>query len=84
MAQAGFAGFFGIPPENVHLRSPFLGGGFGSKAIIAGPQILCILAAKMVGRPVKLALSRDQMFGPVGIAVRRGSICVSVSMAKAI
>ncbi|MEO4000392.1 xanthine dehydrogenase family protein molybdopterin-binding subunit [Mesorhizobium sp. CAU 1732] len=66
MARAGFAGFFGIPPENVHLRSPFLGGGFGSKAIIAGPQILCILAAKMVGRPVKLVLPRDQMFGPVG------------------
>ncbi len=66
MARAGFAGYFGIPPENVHLRSPFLGGGFGSKAILVGPQILAILAARMLGRPVKLVLSRDQMFGPVG------------------
>jgi xanthine dehydrogenase YagR molybdenum-binding subunit len=66
MARAGFAAFFGIPAENVLLRSPFLGGGFGSKAILAGPQILCILAARMLGRPVKLVLPRDQMFGPVG------------------
>ena len=66
LAQAAFAAFFGIPPENVHIRSPFLGGGFGSKAIIAGPQILAILAARMLGRPVKLVLRREQMFGPVG------------------
>lgn len=66
LARGQFAGFFGIPPENVVLRSPFIGGGFGSKAILAGPQILTILAARMVGRPVKLALTRQQMFGPVG------------------
>lgn len=66
MSRAGYAGFFGIPPENVLLRSPFLGGGFGSKAIMAGPQILCVLAARMLGRPVKLVLPRDQMYGPVG------------------
>lgn len=66
MARAEFAAYFGIPAENVHLRSPFLGGGFGSKAILVGPQILCILAARMLGRPVKLVLTRDQMFGPVG------------------
>ena len=66
LSQAAFAGYFGIPPENVHLRSPFLGGGFGSKAIIVGPQLLAILAARMLGRPVKLVLPRDQMFGPVG------------------
>ncbi len=66
MARGAFAAFFGIPPENVLLRSPFLGGGFGSKAILAGPQILAVLAARMLGRPVKLVLRRDQMFGPVG------------------
>ncbi|MCR0984015.1 xanthine dehydrogenase family protein molybdopterin-binding subunit [Roseomonas populi] len=60
------AGIFGIPPENVHVRSPFLGGGFGSKGLISGPQLLGILAARMVGRPVKLVLSRPQMYGPVG------------------
>jgi xanthine dehydrogenase YagR molybdenum-binding subunit len=66
MSRAGFGGFFGIPPENVTIRSPFLGGGFGSKAIMTGPYILCILAARTLGRPVKLVFPRDQMFGPVG------------------
>ena len=58
--------YFGIPPENILIRSPYLGGGFGSKAIINGPQILAILAARMTGRPVKLVLTREQMFGPTG------------------
>lgn len=66
MAQGRIAGLFGISPENIHIRSPFLGGGFGSKGLIAGPQILGIMAARMVGKPVKLVLRREQMFGPVG------------------
>ena len=66
MAQGRIAGLFGISPANIHIRSPFLGGGFGSKGFIAGPQLLGILAARLVGRPVKLVLSRAQMYGPVG------------------
>jgi xanthine dehydrogenase YagR molybdenum-binding subunit len=66
MAQGRIAGLFGIAPENIHIRSPFLGGGFGSKGLIAGPQLLGILAAKLVGRPVKLVLRREHMYGPVG------------------
>jgi xanthine dehydrogenase YagR molybdenum-binding subunit len=31
-----------------------------------GPQVLGILAARLVGRPVKLVLRREQMYGPVG------------------
>jgi xanthine dehydrogenase YagR molybdenum-binding subunit len=66
LSCASYAAYFGIPAENVVIRSPFLGGGFGSKAILNGPQILAILAARMLGRPVKLALTRAQMYGPVG------------------
>tara|TARA_R110000764_G_scaffold110653_2_gene197332 strand:+ start:37413 stop:39659 length:2247 start_codon:yes stop_codon:yes gene_type:complete len=66
LSCAGFAYFFGIPPENVTLRSPYIGGGFGSKAIPTGPQVLAILAARMTQRPVKLMFTRQQMFGPVG------------------
>ena len=66
MAQARIAGLFGIAPENIHIRSPFLGGGFGSKGLMSGPQVLGIMAARLVGRPVKLVLRREQMFGPVG------------------
>jgi xanthine dehydrogenase YagR molybdenum-binding subunit len=66
MAQGRIAGLFGISPEKIHIRSPFLGGGFGCKGLVKGPQVLGILAAKLVGRPVKLVLRREQMFGPVG------------------
>ena len=65
LSRGIFARYFDIPPENVTLRSPFLGGGFGSKAIVVGPQLLAILAARKLQRPVKLALRRSQMFGPV-------------------
>ena len=60
------AGLFGIAPDKIHIRSPFLGGGFGSKGLISGPQILGIMAARLVGRPVKLVLRREHMYGPVG------------------
>ena len=66
MAQGRIAGLFGIAPEGIHIRSPFLGGGFGSKGMISGPQVLGIMAARLVGRPVKLVLRREQMYGPVG------------------
>jgi xanthine dehydrogenase YagR molybdenum-binding subunit len=60
------AGMFGIDPQNVEIRSPFIGGGFGNKGIFLGPQILGILAAKVVGRPVKLVMRREQLYGPFG------------------
>jgi xanthine dehydrogenase YagR molybdenum-binding subunit len=66
LAQGRIAGLFGISPDKIHIRSPFLGGGFGSKGLISGPQVLGILAARLVGRPVKLVLRREQMYGPVG------------------
>jgi xanthine dehydrogenase YagR molybdenum-binding subunit len=65
MARERIAGLFGISLEKIHIRSPFLGGGFGSKGL-TGPQVLGILAARLAGRPVKLVLRREQMFGPVG------------------
>ncbi len=66
MARARIAGLFGIPAENIEIRSPFLGGGFGCKGMLSGPQVLGIMAARLVGWPVKLVLRREQMFGPVG------------------
>jgi xanthine dehydrogenase YagR molybdenum-binding subunit len=66
LAQGRIAGLFGIPSENIHIRSPFLGGGFGSKGLVTGPQVLGIMAARLVRRPVKLVLRREQMYGPVG------------------
>jgi xanthine dehydrogenase YagR molybdenum-binding subunit len=66
LAQGRIAGLFGISPDKIHIRSPYLGGGFGSKGLMSGPQVLGILAARLVGRPVKLVLRREHMYGPVG------------------
>ncbi len=66
IAQGRVAGLFGISPEDIHIRSPYLGGGFGGKGLIAGPQVLGIMAARLVGRPVKLVCRREQLYGPVG------------------
>jgi xanthine dehydrogenase YagR molybdenum-binding subunit len=49
IAQGRLAGLLGIPPENIHIRSPFLGGGFGSKGAPWSPQVLGIMAARLVG-----------------------------------
>jgi len=66
IAQGRLAGLFGISPDKIHIRSPFLGGGFGSKGLMSGPQVLGILAARLVNKPVKLVLRREHMYGPVG------------------
>lgn len=61
------AEMLGIKPDNVRVISEFLGGGFGSKGPTWSHVVLCAMAAQKVNRPVKLALSRPQMFGPVGL-----------------
>ncbi len=61
-AQKTLAGLFGIAPENVRVIAPFLGGGFGSKGNCWPPATLAAIASKMVNRPVKLVLSRAQMY----------------------
>jgi xanthine dehydrogenase YagR molybdenum-binding subunit len=57
---------FGIPLENVNSICPYVGGGFGSKGSVWSHVVLAAMAAKEIGRPVKLSLDRNQMFGPVG------------------
>jgi xanthine dehydrogenase YagR molybdenum-binding subunit len=56
----------GIPLESVHLQCPYTGGGFGSKGSTWSHVILAAMAAKVTQKPVKLALERPQMWGPVG------------------
>jgi xanthine dehydrogenase YagR molybdenum-binding subunit len=57
---------FGIPAENVRVISHFIGGGFGSKGSVWSHVPLCAIAAREIGRPVRLALARSQNYGPVG------------------
>jgi xanthine dehydrogenase YagR molybdenum-binding subunit len=65
-ASSAVAAVFGIPADQVRVISPFVGGGFGSKGSSWSHVTLCAMAAKQTGRPVRLALERPQMFGPVG------------------
>jgi xanthine dehydrogenase YagR molybdenum-binding subunit len=69
-AQHAAAGTLNIKPENVRIVSPFIGGGFGSKGGQWANLVLAAVAAKMVNRPVQLALNRQQMFNSVGLRQR--------------
>jgi xanthine dehydrogenase YagR molybdenum-binding subunit len=60
------AGMFGVAPENVRVISKYIGGGFGGKGSAWPHVILTAMAAKMIGRAVKIALWRPQMWGSVG------------------
>jgi xanthine dehydrogenase YagR molybdenum-binding subunit len=52
----------GIPRENIHIVAPYIGGGFGGKGSILADAVLAAVAAKQVGRPVKVTLQRALMF----------------------
>jgi xanthine dehydrogenase YagR molybdenum-binding subunit len=52
----------GIPEENVHLLSPYIGGGFGGKLFLRSEALLAALGARQAKRPVKVALQRAIMF----------------------
>lgn len=66
-AQGAAAATLNLKPENVRIVSPHIGGGFGSKGGQWANLVLTAVAAKMVNRPVKLALTRQQMFNSVGL-----------------
>src|SRR5256886_121541 len=51
-----------IPVENIRLISPFIGGGFGGKLWVNADAILAAIAARQLKRPVKIALTRQQIF----------------------
>jgi xanthine dehydrogenase YagR molybdenum-binding subunit len=56
----------GLPPEKINVVSHFLGGGFGGKAYVWPHTLLAALAAKVLDRPVRLQLTRAQMYSMVG------------------
>ena len=57
---------FGLKKENVKLLAPFVGGGFGGKGTMWFYNQLCAMAAREIGRPVRIALSRKGVFRIVG------------------
>ncbi len=64
--QLTVAALLGLSPSKVGVITHFIGGGFGCKAMIWPHVTLAALAARHIGRPVKLALSREQMFSSCG------------------
>jgi len=66
--RAILAETFGIPREHVRVICPFVGGGFGCKGFQWPHTILAAMAARAVRRPVRIVLTRAQMFSSVGQA----------------
>ncbi|MCZ4092922.1 xanthine dehydrogenase family protein molybdopterin-binding subunit [Sinorhizobium psoraleae] len=64
--QAEIAAIFGLPVENVQVICPFVGGAFGTSLRTWPHVTLAAIAARQVGRPVKLVLTRKQMFFTTG------------------
>jgi len=66
LVRKTLATVFDLPEADVRVLVPYLGGGFGSGLRVWPHVILTALAARVVGRPVKLVLTRPQMFTSVG------------------
>lgn len=59
--KGSIAKILGIPEANVRLDSPYIGGGFGGKLFVRADAVCAALAAKKLGRPVKIAMQRPLM-----------------------
>ena len=55
-----------IPPEKVTVISRYVGGGFGGKAYVWPHTLLAIVAARVIRRPVRIQLTRAQMYSMAG------------------
>ncbi|MEU4871630.1 xanthine dehydrogenase family protein molybdopterin-binding subunit [Streptomyces sp. NPDC021608] len=62
---AELANLFGLDPASVRVRSEHVGGGFGSKGVRAH-QVAAVMAARATGRPVRVVMTRRQMFTLAG------------------
>jgi xanthine dehydrogenase YagR molybdenum-binding subunit len=60
--RAVLAAAFDLEPEQVQVLSPYIGGGFGCKGFVWAHPLIAAMGAKLTGRPVKVALTREQTF----------------------
>ncbi len=60
--QYGLAEQLGMRPEDIRILSPYIGGAFGSRGSLTQRTAIVALAAKRVGRPVRVEATRDQGF----------------------
>ena len=66
MARRLIAKVLGLPEERLRIVSEHVGGGFGGKGLPRPTAVLAALAASAVGRPVKVAATRREMFAYTG------------------
>ncbi|HEY2702304.1 MAG TPA: molybdopterin cofactor-binding domain-containing protein, partial [Candidatus Dormibacteraeota bacterium] len=64
------APLLGIPAANIRVLTQFIGGGFGSKGSVWDHTVLAALAARELGRPVRVVLDRRQLFDLTGHRAR--------------
>ena len=60
--REGLARTLNIPPENVRIITRYIGGGFGNKLPYYVDATLAAIGARMLRRPVKVAMTRPQVF----------------------
>lgn len=70
LTQGVVAEGLGVPTARVRVLTPFLGGGFGAKAPVWPHTLLTAALAREVGRPVKLVLSRADMYSSTGFSAQ--------------
>ena len=68
--RQGMADLFGIPVDQVRVVSKHTGGAFGSKGLLWPHEALAALAARLMGRPVRIVLSRADMYAFIGYQPR--------------
>ena len=66
-ARSRIASTLQMDPRRVKIVSPYVGGGFGSKLAVHAEAILAALAARQLQQPVKVAMSRRQIFHLAGV-----------------
>src|SRR5262249_10653091 len=63
VARLVISAFVGMAPEHkLRVIAPDVGGGFGSKIFIYPEEVVCLWAARRVGRPVKWTADRSEAF----------------------
>ncbi|HZH26900.1 MAG TPA: xanthine dehydrogenase family protein molybdopterin-binding subunit [Azospirillaceae bacterium] len=68
--QSTIAHIFGMPEDRIRVVSPFVGGAFGSGLRVWPHVVLAAMAARHVGRPVRVELTRRQQFVATGYRPR--------------
>jgi xanthine dehydrogenase YagR molybdenum-binding subunit len=79
--RAALAAYLDMPERDIRILAPLVGGAFGSKSFLWMHVALCAVAAREVGRPVRLVLTRGQMYTSTGHRPRTEQRLALVAMA---